>query len=286
MTVTYQIPRIDDTPLSVDVEQGKVLFIVGANGTGKSKLIYLLRHQSPRNSRLIMAVRPIEIDQNVTQSQSYKALSNQSDHYDNMFLNGHNFRAWYNTHTVAAMTVKSLRDLLNSEQTYNNDGIIEARNNQGDASEYLKRNESPLLKANRILKNASFRFELAIHPSEEFLFEIKKNTGEVYTFLDLSDGEKNAIQLMAEVLTAPTECLILIDEPEKHLHRSISAPLLKSLFEERSDCTFIVATHDLQLPIECLDSQVLILREYYANPQSWRCDLVEESRGYTVSFLR
>jgi len=69
--------------------------------------------------------------------------------------------------------------------------------------------------------------------------------------------------------------LLLIDEPERHLHRSIISPLLGQLFKQRPNCGFVVATHDLDLPLEVPEARALILRSCHFNgkvPQSWEAD--------------
>ncbi|QPE04696.1 hypothetical protein IT882_00540 [Microbacterium schleiferi] len=40
---------------------------------------------------------------------------------------------------------------------------------------------------------------------------------------------------------------IIVDEPERHLHRSISAGLVEAVIAARPDCAFVVLTHDLDL---------------------------------------
>ena len=57
--------------------------------------------------------------------------------------------------------------------------------------------------------------------------------------------------IAGHVITAEPETVFLIDEPEKHLHRSISQPFLLALFELRKDCAFIISTHDIDLR-DCL----------------------------------
>ena len=66
--------------------------------------------------------------------------------------------------------------------------------------------------------------------------------------------------LSAEVLLAEKQALLLIDEPERHLHRSISAPLLTSIFSERRDCAFLIATHDFDLVIGMPHHRVMLMR--------------------------
>ena len=66
-----------------------------------------------------------------------------------------------------------------------------------------------------------------------------KNGSPPYSIAELSDGERNSLLIAASILTMKSESLVLIDEPERHLHRSIISPLLQHLFSSRSDCAFI-----------------------------------------------
>lgn len=75
----------------------------------------------------------------------------------------------------------------------------------------------------------------------------KQPSGLSYEVNSMSDGEKSIFLLAGEVLTAPTSSLIVIDEPERHLHRSISAAVIEYLISCRADAHFLVLTHDLDL---------------------------------------
>jgi hypothetical protein len=102
-----------------------------------------------------------------------------------------------------------------------------------------------------------------------------KDGGPEYSAAELSDGERNALLIAGNVLTAPEGSLLIIDEPERHLHRSIIAPLLSQLFERRADCGFVVSTHDHDLPLEVTDARTLLLRACNfdgRNVQSWEAD--------------
>lgn len=65
------------------------------------------------------------------------------------------------------------------------------------------------------------------------------------------------------------------------MHRAIVIPLMKSLIAMRKDCSFIVSTHELELPSEVKGAKVCIVRsatwDQYANVTSWDIDLVEVS---------
>jgi len=69
----------------------------------------------------------------------------------------------------------------------------------------------------------------------------------------------------------------MIDEPERHLHRSIISPLLTLLLERRSDCAFVISTHDVLLPIDNPKSRTLLIRSCVyagASVSGWDADLV------------
>ena len=77
----------------------------------------------------------------------------------------------------------------------------------------------------------------------------------------MSDGERSAVIIAAHVITADPGTVLLIDEPERHLHRSIIQPFLSALFNlRREDCAFIISTHEIALPIANPEAQVLMLR--------------------------
>jgi len=69
---------------------------------------------------------------------------------------------------------------------------------------------------------------------------------EKYYANQMSDGERAVLYLAAQVLCVPENKLLIIDEPEIHLHRSLMNRLWVALEKERKDCLFIYITHDTQ----------------------------------------
>ena len=95
---------------------------------------------------------------------------------------------------------------------------------------------------------------------------------------EMSDGERNAVILVASVLTVESGKVLLIDEPERHLHRSIIEPLLSALFVLRPDCPFIVSTHEVALPLANPEAPALVLRSCRWNgdrAEAWDAELLE-----------
>jgi ABC-type cobalamin/Fe3+-siderophores transport system ATPase subunit len=52
-----EIPKISDDPLVLERDPGSVLFVVGANGSGKSSLTLRLYQQNKKHARRISAHR-------------------------------------------------------------------------------------------------------------------------------------------------------------------------------------------------------------------------------------
>ena len=120
---------------------------------------------------------------------------------------------------------------------------------------------TPSISSTRLFESSNLDVRVFIRPDEpETIFAQRTTTGQTYTADQLSDGERSALLLAAEVLTAPDGTVFLLDEPERHLHRSIISPFLVALFETRPDCCFVISTHEVRLPEDCGPAPVLLLR--------------------------
>lgn len=66
-----------------------------------------------------------------------------------------------------------------------------------------------------------------------------------YPAYKMSDGEREIFYVVGRVLLAKESSLIVIDEPELHLHKAILNKLWDILEKKREDCMFIYLTHDI-----------------------------------------
>jgi hypothetical protein len=101
---------------------------------------------------------------------------------------------------------------------------------------------------------------------------------EQYRASEMSDGERAVFYLIGQTLIAEADSLIIFDEPELHIHRSIVARLWDELEGARSDCGMVVISHDLEF-VASRQGQKLVLSEY--NPNSgWIIEEVPEDSGF------
>lgn len=135
----------------------------------------------------------------------------------------------------------------------------------------------PIEIINEILKRSNIHIELSY--DDKFSIMASKAGGLAFPASNLSDGERNALLIAADVLTVPEGHTVLIDEPERHLHHSISGSLLTQLFDYRPDCAFVVSTHDIELPALNSNATSILLRGCrYADQttvESWDADILE-----------
>lgn len=142
--------------------------------------------------------------------------------------------------------------------------------------ERLSAKDGPFTILNRLLRFANLDIIVSVRANDEIM--AIRNGRNPYSIAKLSDGERNVILIAANVLTVPVGTLLLIDEPERHLHRSIASPLLSLLLKERPDCAFIVSTHEPLLPIDNPSSRVVLTRSCLYDGEkvkSYDIDLIE-----------
>lgn len=93
--------------------------------------------------------------------------------------------------------------------------------------------------------------------------------GPRYDAKHMSDGERVVIYLVGQSLCAPQDGVIIIDEPEIHLHRAVHALLWDEIETERADCTFVYITHDLEFAASRIGSRKIWIREFDGTTWTW-----------------
>ena len=141
----------------------------------------------------------------------------------------------------------------------------------------IKAERSPFERLQLILNGAGLNLSMRADNKGKMLVE--REGCEPYGIQELSDGERAAFLLSASVITAKPDSLVLIDEPERHLHRSISSPLISSLLQDRPDCTFVISTHDVGLSMDHQPSQCVLLRQFQHTPQQWDFDCTNNAES-------
>ena len=184
---------------------------------------------------------------------------------------------WRNLMGNNSRNEKALHDLIASESQFKTDLAerIASRTDVEKATRLLQARTSPLDRANVLVEQAGLAIKLKVSKGD---LRVVANDQE-YSYARMSDGERAALIMIAEIIAAADGTLLIIDEPELHLHRAIIVPLIRSLISARPQCMFIVSTHELELPTSIPGSTVCLVRSATWNNvgavESWTLDIVE-----------
>ncbi|WP_069325711.1 DUF4435 domain-containing protein, partial [Paenibacillus nuruki] len=83
-----------------------------------------------------------------------------------------------------------------------------------------------------------------------------------YHAKEMSDGERVILYLITQILSLKNNSLIIIDEPELHIHKAILNKLWDKLEEARQDCVFMYITHDLDFAVSRSVSEILWVKSF------------------------
>jgi ABC-type dipeptide/oligopeptide/nickel transport system ATPase subunit len=104
---------------------------------------------------------------------------------------------------------------------------------------------------------------------------IIKNDEIKYNGMEMSDGEKTVLYLIAQCLAIEENMTIIIDEPGLHLHKSIMNKLWSAVERERPDCLFIYITHDTRFAANHSLSDKIWVKSY--DGSNWEFKKIEGS---------
>ena len=271
MTISISVPGPNGSS-NIQLAPGEILYVLGANGTGKSALVHRLNSDHTTKSRWIPPHRRTWLQSGG--SNLTAANKEQQEVYLQSLAIQPNAR--WKDESAEIRVNRAIFDLI-QKRNHLSQQIADAfrAGDKERGRRLIECDEDPLVALSGLLIGANLPFDFSVDRNATIV--ATKSGLEPYSAAEMSDGERNALLLAAEVLTVQRGTLILIDEPELHLHRSIVSPLLSGLFDKRPDCMFVVSTHELRLPLDSPTSKVLLVRNCTyqdGTAVSWDVDLV------------
>lgn len=251
-------PTISDSDAVREVMCAPSLVIIGANGAGKTRIGTWLEVKGPekdrthripaqRSLRFPKSASPIGMEAATNGFQFGERPPNwtQSDWDANKY--GMRLNARYgnvDADSVATAPISDFDKLLVLMFSENYTSLIKFDAENELAKEKVASPVTTLKKVKRVWESILTHRTIEYKSGEVRVKPIEVDA-ESYLAAGMSDGERVVFYLVGQCLCAPTESLIIIDEPELHLHRSVQRRLWDSIERERPDCQFVYITHDL-----------------------------------------
>jgi ABC-type lipoprotein export system ATPase subunit len=273
----------DGSSTNLTLEIGEILYVLGANGTGKSSLVSRLFATNQQYAKRISAHRQTWFESNTLDMTP----RNRQDVENNFRSQDSHVQARYREWNPSARSSMAIFDLIDADTMQERKIAAFVRAGDDAAARKEAQDPSPIQVINELMRLSNLSIEVSLEERQRIV--ARKNGGPGYSVAELSDGERNAFLIAAEVLTAKAGTLILIDEPERHLHRSIISPLLNLLFARRKDCAFIISTHELMLSVDTPEASTLLVRscEYEGSAvKAWTVDMVPSGTAINEDLKR
>jgi ABC-type cobalamin/Fe3+-siderophores transport system ATPase subunit len=257
MSFDLKLPQVTGELLDFPINMGDKVFVMGANGTGKSSLMqWLYRfyfNNSDANVRWISAHR-----QNWFSSNTMDFSPQQKrDQENNIRVTDINLDARWRDYGSNRAGI-AIYDFIDSDNTRNRAIATAYEKQDVEAADTASKKDNLIKIMNELLRLSNISINISLEGNDKIV--ATKLGSNPYSIAELSDGERNAFLIAANVLTAKSNSVVLIDEPERHLHRSIISPLLTHLFSKRQDCVFIISTHDVMLALDNPSARILLIR--------------------------
>lgn len=272
MPFELSTPLISGQSLNFTIDIGQVLYVLGANGTGKSSLIQRFYSDHRQNGRRISAHRQTWFPSNAITLSAHEKRNAEN----NILQQDVNpYSRWTDPYSAQRPSL-AIYDLIDAENVRARSITEAVDNNDVNLALELSKKDAPIKIINELLRLSNIPVEISVREAEQVM--ASRSGGPPYSISELSDGERNALLIAANVLTCRPGSILFIDEPERHLHRSIISPLLTLLFSKRADCAFVISTHDVMLPLDNRKARTLLIRGCTYQDSSvlnWDADLLD-----------
>ena len=271
------------------------IVLIGANGSGKTRLsVWIDKNNEKLAISRISAQKSLEVPSftqaiDVGDAKEQLQLGNKLDQYTKQALqektSGLNTKSYTMTNKWNdAPETHELKDIDALMQYLVSEDQLLSSNFYHNSINYTNDhcNEEPLLEQSilcnvKVLWEKVISHKVLIIESGKILVQSRNcaNSDELYNGHEMSDGERAVFYFIGQVLSASKDSLIIIDEPENHLHNSIISRLWNLLEEARPDCVFLYITHNLDFALRSKRS-VLIWVKDMPSKDMWNYEFINE----------
>ncbi len=247
------------------------LVVIGANGSGKTRFGSWIEMNNPKGVHRISAQKSLKMPSSVHTSSMDEAM-------DNLLFGMHGTdREWQEKYGRIA---RRWNNNVNTSLLNDFDQLLVVLHTEEyeKSLDFTKHGgEKPITKLDKIqgiweelIPNRKLNIKagmIEVFPCED---ESQK-----YNSSEMSDGERVIFYLIGESLCARENSIIIIDEPEMHLHASILKRLFDLIESARLDCSFIYLTHSIDFAFSRQNATKIWMKSY--NDNVWNYEILGDT---------
>lgn len=269
-----RIPNLDGKEKYIENKSSIVL--IGANGSGKTRMSVWIDDNNPEiNIHRISAQKSLNLPQMVSPTEMQVAeeeflygMTNDDKSWLRQY--GKKNSRWGNA--PETYLLDDYQKLMQYLMTENYEKSIEYREKHKDGKTEFD-NTTRLEKIKEIWEDVILHRKIKISAGK--IETSNRDEEKYYNGSEMSDGERAVFYFIGEILCAKESSLIIIDEPENHLHKSILVRLWNAIEASRTDCVFLYITHNLEFASSRINSQIIWVKEFLAG-DTWEYDLLDD----------
>jgi len=259
------------------------IVIIGANGSGKTRLGVWIEqyHQSSRFVHRISAQKALaipEFAQLKSLEQAEKDLVfGRSDKHATLNQKLHD--RWGGT--PATFLLSDYDKLLSLLFAKTSERDRKHTENTKQSQSYIPVDDAPIDTIIKIWGDIMPHREIKFFDGKVLA---KKTNEPEYHGKEMSDGERVALYLVGQCLCAPENAIIIVDEPENHLHKSLVDKLWNKVEELCQTKTIIYITHNLDFASSRTDANKIWIKSYDGN-SAWTWEEVPHDESLPENMI-
>ncbi|MXY54109.1 MAG: AAA family ATPase [Gammaproteobacteria bacterium] len=274
-----------DAPVAIPIEAGSTITFCGANGSGKTRLAVHLEKELGLIGHRISAHRALSLNPRVPKISEEDALAN------------------LRTGTVSSLQHSNRVQFRSGSRWQDNEAVLllndfdhlvqalfaEQANTALESHRRLRRGKCLTAKPTKFEKLSAIWGRLLPHRTlvidGDDINVRNREGGDTYTASQMSDGERAMFYLIGQTLVASEDSVLIVDEPELHIHPAAMTALWDELAATRPDCVFVFITHSLEFAATRPGPKYSIL-EFHPDPDhpSWTLEDVPDETGFDEDF--
>lgn len=268
-----KLPSLNGKDITINNKSSIVL--IGANGSGKTRMsAWIEYHNTGINIHRVSAQKSLNMPKmtrpsEMSQVQEVFLYGGNNNNKNWLKSEGKKVYRWgSNPETHMLDDFSALMTLLVTEE-YEKSLEYRDKHKNGDST---FDNITKLETIKKVWENVLPNKKLKIEAGKIEVYNINA-ANDLYNGAEMSDGERAIFYFIGEVICVLENSLVIIDEPENHLHKSILVRLWDAIESERPDCNFLYITHDLEFATSRTNSQLIWIRNMPKKEQ-WDYEII------------